>query len=333
MRDLTRRRAIRIVAAVAGLPLLAAGVRATAPKPHFFGWTGEVLGAVSELTLWHWDEGLARRAVLMVRGEIERYERTFSLYRDDSEIARLNCDGSLAHPSAELRLVIEESLRLGALSEGAFDISVQPVWQAYAAHFWSRTRIEADIAARALAVARSLVDFRRIDVAAARIAFTRAGMAVTLNGIAQGFITDRIADLLRNEGFDQTVVDLGEMRALGEHPDGRPWRVGIKDPRGPRDARMLELADMALAVSGGYGTTFEPSGRHHHIFDPKTGASASSLIDVAIIGPRAFAADGLSTAIYVAGEARAPALLAAYPGTHAIVTRSDGTAVTVGGIA
>jgi len=86
---------------------------------------------------------------------------------------------------------------------------------------------------------------------------------------------------------------------------------------------------MALAVSGGYGTTFEPTGRFHHIFDPHTGASANVLADVAVIGPRATAANGLSTAICVAGEARAPALLAAYPGTRAILTRPDGTSVTI----
>jgi thiamine biosynthesis lipoprotein len=92
---------------------------------------------------------------------------------------------------------------------------------------------------------------------------------------------------------------------------------------------MVELEDMALAVSGGYGTTFEPSGRFHHIFDPHTGASANSLVQAAVIGPSATAADGLATAICVAGEARAPTLLAAYPRTRAILTRLDGTSVTL----
>ena len=94
MRKVTRRRAFRIVAAAAGLPLLIAGVRATLPKPRFFSWQGEVLGAASELTLWHSDEALARRAILKARHEIERYENIFSLYRD-SEVTRLNRDGFL----------------------------------------------------------------------------------------------------------------------------------------------------------------------------------------------------------------------------------------------
>src|ERR1700716_618188 len=94
-RGRTRRRAIRIVAAAAGLPLMIAAVRATAPSGQLVNWQGEVLGAFSELTLWHTDVALSRRTILKVRTEIERYERIFSLYRDDSEISRLNAAGTL----------------------------------------------------------------------------------------------------------------------------------------------------------------------------------------------------------------------------------------------
>src|SRR5207248_1875965 len=218
-------------------------------------------------------------------------------------------------PSPELRTLIGESQRLGALSGGAFDISVQPLWRLYEAHFWSRTDVQPDIAARAHDITRALVDFRQIDSGAAAIGFARAGMAITLNSIAQGYITDAITDMLRNGGFESAVVDLGEFRTLGHHPDGRPWRLGIRAGMAPgRVDRMVELEDMALAVYGGYGTTFEPSGRFHHIFDPGTGASANSLVDVAVIGPRATTANGLSTALCVAGERQASTLLAAYPG-------------------
>ena len=141
------------------------------------------------------------------------------------------------------------------------------------------------------------------------------GTAITLNGIAQGFITDRVADLLRNEGFEQAVVDLGEWRALGRHPEGRPWRAATR-------SGSVELSGNALAVSSGAGTTFEPCGQFHHIFDPATGASASRLVEAAVIAPRAMIADALATAICVVGEERAPALLAAYPGARAIVTRA-----------
>jgi thiamine biosynthesis lipoprotein len=326
----TRRRAIRIMAAAAGVPLLIAAVRASAPRGQFHTWQGDVLGAWSELTLWHTDAAFAQRTIRKVRQEIDRFERIFSLYRPDSEIARLNAAGRLSRPSPELRALIDESQHMAALSGGAFDISVQPLWRLYEAHFWSRSEVQADIAARAREIAEQLVDFRCIEAGAASIGFTRPGMAITLNSLAQGYITDAIADLLRQEGFESAVVDLGEFRTLGRHPDGRPWRLGIRNGKAAGEAgRTVELTDMALAVSGGYGTPFEPSGRFHHIFDPQSGASANALVEVAVIGPRATAANALSTAICVAGEARTTALLAAYPGTQAILTRPDGTSVTL----
>jgi thiamine biosynthesis lipoprotein len=327
----TRRRVLRVVAAVAGLPLMIAGVRAMAPKGQLHSWHGEVLGALSELTVWHADPAFAERALLKARLEIARLERIFSLYRADSEISRLNQAGRLVRPSPELRKAVEESQRLGELSGGAFDISVQPLWRLYEAHFWSRTLIQPDIAARARALAQKLVDFRRIDSGPAAITFATPGMAITLNSVAQGIITDAVADMLRNEGFESAVVDLGEFRTLGRHPDGHAWRLGIRAGRGGAVARTIELQDMALAVSGGYGTTFDESGQVHHIFDPRTGASANNLLEVAVIGPSATAADGVATAICAAGEALAPTLLAAHPGMRAILTRLDGTSAELTG--
>jgi thiamine biosynthesis lipoprotein len=106
--------------------------------------------------------------------------------------------------------------------------------------------------------------------------------------------------------------------------------AGAAGPALEQPAPMVELVDSAMAVSGGYGTTFEPSGRYHHIFDPATGDSARALIDAAVIGPRATVANGLSTALCVAGEARAAAMLAACPDYRAILTRIDGTRAEVG---
>jgi thiamine biosynthesis lipoprotein len=327
----TRRRAIRIMAAAAGLPLMIGAVRATAPPAQMFHWQGEVLDAVAELTLYHTDAALARRTILRIESEIARYERIFSLYRPDSEIARLNAAGILQRPAPELRTLIEESQRFGVMSGGAFDISVQPLWRLYEAHFWSHARVVPDIVASAQDVARELVDFRRIETGPGRIAFAREGMGITLNSVGQGFITDAVADLLRNEGFEQAVVDLGEFRALGRHPDGHPWRIGIQDPLAVNAVdRVIELDDMGLAVSGGYGTTFEPTGHFHHIFDPQTGASANRIADAAVIASRATVANALTVAICVLGEERAQALLKACPGTRAIITRADGTKATIG---
>ncbi len=324
---LTRRRAIGVIAAAAGLPLVALGVgRALSPEARFHEWQGEALGAVASLSIWHPNESVARRAIAQTLTEVERLEGVFSLFQPDSELSRLNRDGAIARPSRDLVFLLEESQRAGAVSGGAFDPTVQPLWTLNETWFRSHPGDVAGPPPAALDAARARIDYRAIDVSDRRIAFLRAGMQATLNGIAQGYITDRVADILRNQGFDTVFVDLGETRALGLHPEGRAWRVGLRDPLGSAElGRTVEIADEAMAVSGGYGTVFEPTGRHHHIFDPGTGESASRYRDVAVIAPRATAADALAKMILIADEAKAPALLAAFGGTRAIVTRPDGS--------
>jgi FAD:protein FMN transferase len=322
----TRRRALRIIAAAAGVGALGAGVRAVAPRPKLIRWEGEVLGAPAEIAVWSVDDPSGRRLLRKAQAEVARHQRIFSLFDPESEIARLNRDGALDDASIELRRALAFCRELSTRSAGAFDVTVQTIWRVYEAHFWSHADDGSDVAARALETARALVDYRRVETDGSRVRLARPGMAITLNGVAQGFVTDAVADLLRGEGCESAFVDLGEMRALGGSPDGRAWRVGLKNPRRPTAFdRTVDMADGALAVSGGYGTVFEPTGRFHHIFDPATGASASRLVDVAVLGPRATQADGLSTAIYVAGEERGRELLRDYPGYRALITRADGS--------
>jgi thiamine biosynthesis lipoprotein len=122
-------------------------------------------------------------------------------------------------------------------------------------------------------------------------------MAVTLNGVAQGCITDRVAELLRANGIGHTLVDMGEIRALDDHPAGRPWTVGIKDPaRENGILRTLEIDNQALSTSGGYGTQLDAAGRFNHLFDPASGACADRYLSVTVMAPTATHADALSTA-------------------------------------
>jgi FAD:protein FMN transferase len=130
-----------------------------------------------------------------------------------------------------------------------------------------------------------------------RIALALRGMALTLNGIAQGYITDRIVALLRAGGVEHSMVDMGESRALGSHPDGRAWEVGLADPDEPRRiTETIPIIDLAVATSGGYRFRFDAQGRFNHLFDPKTGQSADRYRSVTVVMPTATAADALSTA-------------------------------------
>ena len=161
---------------------------------------------------------------------------------------------------------------------------------------------------------RALVDYRAVEVEAPEIRFARPGMAVTLNGIAQGYITDRVATLLQDAGMTDVLLDIGETRALGHHPDGRPWRVGLRRAAEPETVgRTVALAESAIATSAGIASPFDASGRHHHLFDPASGRPADGAGQVSVIAPRATMADALSTALAVLPPARVAACAVRFP--------------------
>jgi thiamine biosynthesis lipoprotein len=324
----SRRRALTIMGAAAGLPLLCAADRShSAPLLH--QWTGSSLGSPSQLLLYHDDGAAAARIAGECAAEIERLERIFALYRADSEIARLNRDGRIDFPSIDLLTVLSQCQTLSALSDGAFDVTVQPLWTLYAAHFFGNSApAPAGPPLQAIERARDLVDWRALDVGARRIAFTRPGLGITLNGIAQGYVTDRITGILRAHGCDHTFANLGcsEISALGRHVSGRPWRVGLADPRQPEKVGIaLDLCDRSVCTSGGYGTKFEATGRFHHLFDPFTGTSAHGYLAVSVLAASTMIADALSTALYVTPPQRSSALLASFPGVSALATLPDGS--------
>src|SRR3984885_13125225 len=130
--------------------------------------------------------------------------------------------------------------------------------------------------------------------------------------------------MLGEQGFTHVYADLGEIRLIGDDPDGRPWRIGLRDPKDQaRVGRTLDLEDIGLAVSGGYGTSFEETGRYHHIFDPRTGLSDDKMIAIACTAPSRLIANGLATSTYVAGREHAAKILAVYPGAKGVITTVD----------
>ncbi|TWA83180.1 thiamine biosynthesis lipoprotein [Azospirillum brasilense] len=324
----TRRRFLGIAAVAAGLALLPGGLRAAGVPVRT--WRGVALGADSVLQLAHPDPAEADRLIALCLEEVARLERVFSLYRTDSALARLNRDGVLDAPPADLVRLLSEAAAVSRRTDGAFDPTVQPLWQLYAGHFARPGADPAGPPEAVLRAARELVDHRKLRVEPGRVAFAGRGMAVTLNGIAQGYITDRVSERLRAEGMTDVLVDLGEIRALGHHPSGRPWSVGLADPLVEgRNAGTLEIADRAVATSGGYGTPFDPAGRFTHLFDPATGGCAREWLAVTVLAPDATTADALSTALSVAPEARAAVLLDRFPGTAARLTRRDGSVLAL----
>ena len=297
----TRRRTLRLIAGAAGLALAgpAASARSAAPA---FRWRGTALGARAEIVIHHPDKGTAMALVAAARAEIDRLEDVFSLYRPDSAVSRLNRDGALDAPPLDLVVLLRRASLWSRRTVGAFDVTVQPLWRLFQAHFADPAadptgprRAEVEEVAR-------LVDYRAVDVAAHRITLGAPGMAVTLNGIAQGYIADRVAGLLRAGGLEDVLIDIGEIVAAGNDPYGRPWPVVMPNGQSLRDFGPSEIVDRAVATSQSDGTTFDATGRFHHVFEPRSGRPAAGFRSATVVARHAVDADALSTATLAAGR-------------------------------
>lgn len=306
---LSRRRFIRICAAAAGLSVIPPGPRAKADA-SLVTWHGTMLGAVATMKIHHRDRHEAERLIETACAEARRLERLFSLYLPDSALVELNRAGVLVDPATELVDLLELSLRYARLTNGAFDPTVQPLWRLYADHF-TRPNADPNGPPRAdVQAALTLVGYRRLDVSRDRIVMPR-GTAVTLNGIAQGYVTDKVVELLRSHGIVRSLVDMGETRAIGPRPDGQPWDIGIADPdAADRIIAMLPVVDRAVSTSGSYGFRFDPQGRFNHLFDPSSGGCAHLYRSVTTIAANATAADAMSTAFSLMPESKIRELLA-----------------------
>lgn len=325
---MTRRRFLCITAGLAGG--LVARAAFAAPAGRIVRWRGRALGAAAEIQLVHDDPAVARAVLEKCRDEIARLELLFSLTDPDSALSRLNRLSDLDRPAFEMVDLLAQARALWRETGGAFDITVQPLWRLYADHFAAPDADPAGPGQPSIGAALQRVDGSAITATPHRVAFARDGMAATLNGIAQGYITDRVAGLLRRAGFADVLVHLGETAALGAKPDGTPWRAAVAAPDGGKPVLHLPLRDLALATSGGYGTQFSTDGRHHHLFDPHTGCSARRYRSVSVVHRSAALADGLSTAFASLQKREIARIVRAHPGARAILIGETDTPVVIG---
>ena len=164
-----------------------------------------------------------------------------------------------------------------------------------------------------------------------RVALTRRGAGITLNGVAQGYATDRVVDTLRKAGLSTTLVNMGEIRAIGSRPGGAPWRVGLADPDAPGVfTETIDLIDRAVATTAGAGFRFDPAGRFTHLFDPATGRSPALYRTVSVIAPTATEADALSTAFSLMSASRIGEIAALRPGVQARLVTASGDSLVYG---
>ncbi len=274
------------------IQIAASTVLATPAKAQTV-WRGQALGAEATLTL-DAPTPLAREITQTVTAELRRIEQLFSLYDPGSVLSHLNRTGLIERPSTTFLELCREADHVFSLSAGRFDPTIQPLWQAYAQG--------ADVAA-----ARAKVGWQRVGFDAQRIRLA-PGQALSFNGIAQGFATDRVTKLLRQFGLTRVLVNIGEFRGLGG-----PWMIGLEDPH-LGAISTLQSHDSAFATSSPGALSL---GKQAHIIDP-TSQTAPQWSTSSVEADRASLADGLSTAFCLMPRAEIVQVLASEPNVHAV---------------
>ena len=253
-------------------------------------WQGMVMGADSSIEIYYLDADKRQDvgAALMTGAleEIERLEAIFSLYKENSEINRLNDQGYTLEASAELIEVIDYSMRMSQRTAGTFDITVQGLWNCYQ---------EADCNGTDSASAYSYND---IQLEGRSIRFNKQGMKITLNALAVGYIADKVAAYFQQRGVEYGLIDIGEYRAIGTQENGDEWRIGLT-----HQGALLQVVSLGegqgLSTSGGDLILRQQEHDEkmvHHIFNAKTGGSPHHYQMVTVVAQTAMAADAASTA-------------------------------------
>jgi thiamine biosynthesis lipoprotein len=288
-----------------------------------------VMGTFSRIVAIAADEATARTCIAAACAEQDRIEALMSYHRADSELARMNreaADRPVA-VSKDTFEVLREARRFSELSDGAFDVTVGPLmdlWRAAADANRPPSEVE-------LAAARAKTGWRNVilDPNTSTVRFRVQGMKVDLGGIAKGYAVDRSVEVMRQNGAQGGMVDLGgNVRCFGLAPRGRShWYVAVQDPNiAPADVQpggppvVLQIEEGAVSTSGHYRRFVIVAGRRQsHILDPNTGYDNESLASVTVIAPDATAADALSTAVSVLGREKGLQLIEQLPSVEAIL--------------
>ena len=323
---LSRRQFIRMTAIAGLFAASGAGLAARLATPAVRTQeTRLLLGSIANLTVISPYPDQAQAAIAASFDRMAALEDVFSRFRPHSALSQLNSDGYISEAHPALREVLVKAVDYGHLTRGAFDVTVEPVLRLYR----EATKTGKLPEPSAVVAAQELVDYRRIAIAGDSVRLGKSGMAVTLDGIAKGYIIDAGVNALREYGFEQVMVELGGDLQAHNDAGSRPWQVGIQQPVPDTDTvantpLVTQVTNRALATSGDYQYTFTPDRRLHHIIDPDSGISPGELASASVMARTACDADALATAIMVMGAQAGLALVEGLPDTAALVISKQG---------
>jgi FAD:protein FMN transferase len=293
-----------------GLMVLAVAALFTAGCRQHVMMEAVVMGNIPARITVVADEMSQRQVTRAIEGafaSINDVNDLMSTYVAVSEITQLNQSGpgEMVDVSSITFEVLKESVRYGELTDGDFDITVMPLVE-----LWGFYPTRKGVVPRDEEIENTLrkVGFSKIvlDEAAQKAGFKTAGMRVDLGGIAKGYAVDRAVAVLKKQGVQNGLVEIGgEVSAIGTNKDGGPWRVGLQHPDSTLKQVMavIELSDVSIATSGDYQNFFEAGGvRYSHIIDPSTGRPVkNNVCSMTVIAPTCTESDALATAISVMG--------------------------------
>ena len=282
------------------------------------------MGTIIRVELWHDQKEQANQAIQAVIDEMHRIDYLMSPYKPDSELSIIN---KLAAKQAvvisdELFNLIQRSIQFSKRTQGAFDITFASVGSLYD----YRKKIKPEPSERLSKLPAINYRHIKIDPTKKTIAFSQKDVQIDLGGIAKGYAVDRAITLLTDRGIASAIVTAGgDSRILGDKR-GRPWMVGIRDPRNKQALiAALPMTDAAISTSGDYERYFESDGiRYHHIISPNTGESVHSIRSVTVLGTDATTTDALSTSVFVLGQIKGMKLIESIPEVETIIIDQTG---------
>jgi len=298
--------------------------RPTAAGGRWFSRDEAIMGTAIRVELWGDDAAAAAVAIDEVIDEMHRIDARMSPFKESSLLSRINRDAarSPVEVDAELFDLVERSIAFSELSGGVFDITYASVGHLYD----YRKRIRPNESQ--LAAARERIGYRHLvlDRAARTIGFAREGVRIDLGGFAKGHAVDNGAFILARHGVRHGFVSAGgDSRMLGDRC-GRPWTVGIRDPRREGEVvALLPLEDVAVSTSGDYERYFDDGDeRVHHLIDPRTGRSPHVVHSVTVIAPDGLTSEALSKTVFVLGVEKGLRIVESLPGVDAVVVDAAG---------
>ena len=316
---MTRKAALAIVVMSA-----AVSCRRPPPAAHLVERSHQTMGTDVQVTVSTVDEARAGTAIAAVFREFDRLDAMMSVWRDGSDVLRINAAAG-GHPvavSPETREVLRIAREVSDETAGTFDVTfgaLSGLWK-----FDYQDKDDSVPDPREIAARLPLINYRDvvIDDGAGTVGLRRKGMRINLGGIGKGYAVDRAVDIMRRSGLRDFMIQAGgDMYVAGRRGD-RPWRLGIRDPRGPADRifAALDLTDGTFSTSGDYERFFMKDGRrYHHIIDLRTGQPARLSRSVTLVTDRAVIADALAKGVFILGPDAGMALIERTPGIQGVI--------------